>query len=187
MDRRFVIVSGVPGSGKSSLARQLAPALSLPLLDKDAILERLFDLKGWDGAASRRALSRESDSILQNKAAESHGAILVSHWRLPGMSTNSGTPTNWIAELNGKVVTVHCICSAEIAAERFVRRRRHPGHGDHERLDSEILASIREVAALGRLDFGHLVEVDTEKCPDRGAVLRDIRQAFERSSPHVGS
>jgi predicted kinase len=63
--RRFVVVSGLPGSGKTTVGRHLAAALDLPLLDKDAILEGLFERKGIGDTAWRRALSRESDSILQ--------------------------------------------------------------------------------------------------------------------------
>jgi len=81
----FVVVSGLPGSGKSTLARPISQALGLPLLDKDAILERLFESKGQGDIEWRRSLSRESDLILQREAAALRGAVLVSHWHLPGM------------------------------------------------------------------------------------------------------
>ena len=38
----FVVVSGLPASGKTTLAKSLALALGLRLLDKDDILESLF-------------------------------------------------------------------------------------------------------------------------------------------------
>ena len=38
----FVIVSGLPASGKSTIAVGLAEDLRLPLMDKDAYLEALF-------------------------------------------------------------------------------------------------------------------------------------------------
>ena len=53
----FVVISGLPGSGKTTLARRLAPALALSLIDKDDILDRLFEAKGigdtesWPGTA----------------------------------------------------------------------------------------------------------------------------------------
>jgi shikimate kinase len=93
MHRRFIVLSGLPGSGKSTLAQQLAPALDLPLIDKDTILPRLFESKGAGDAAQRRTLSRESDAIFQAEAAAAAKAVLVSHWHLPGMPVESGTPT----------------------------------------------------------------------------------------------
>jgi len=53
------------------VARQLAPLLRLPLIDKDDILERLYETRGTGDAAWRRALSRESDAILQRDAIAS--------------------------------------------------------------------------------------------------------------------
>jgi shikimate kinase len=44
--RPFVVLSGLPGSGKSTIGREIAAALSLPLIDKDDILARLFDGRG---------------------------------------------------------------------------------------------------------------------------------------------
>ena len=68
--RRFVVLSGLPGSGKTTLAKQLALALNLPLIDKDEILDRLFGSKGVGDAKWRRALSRESDVLFREKAAK---------------------------------------------------------------------------------------------------------------------
>jgi cytidylate kinase/N-acetylglutamate synthase-like GNAT family acetyltransferase len=180
MHRHFVIVSGLPGSGKSTLGRQLADALGIELLDKDTVLERLFDLKGVKDLAWRRELSRESDAILRSKAIASNGAVLVSHWRLPGMPAQSGTPTEWLSELSEKIINVHCTCSPEIAAERFAHRKRHAGHCDSERSYSEILESIQALSGIDRLNIGQTVEVDTSHPPNLDDVLRAVREAFSR-------
>ena len=189
MAKRFVIVSGLPGSGKSTLARQLAPALGLALIDKDTILERLFDLKGVGDAAWRRALSRESDLILQAEASVSAGAVLVSHWHLPGMRPDSGTPVNWLTTMTDNIIELHCECSPEIAAMRFARRQRHLGHCDAAKSFSEILAGIEAVARLGDLNIGRRVVVDTSvvdnlvegsRTPDLALVVHDIEDAFSQ-------
>jgi glucokinase len=178
--REFVVVSGLPGSGKSTLGQRLAPALNLPILDKDSILEGLFELKGVGDPEWRRDLSRESDRRLQDEAMASAGAILVSHWHLPGMPQDSGTPTEWLFKLSDKVVNVHCECPAEVAAERYFRRTRHPGHLDSRRSYAETLDSIRKVASLGRPDIPASIVVDTSQSPNLEAVLHAVLRALSR-------
>ncbi|SED18936.1 shikimate kinase [Streptomyces sp. TLI_105] len=51
-DKAFVIVSGLPASGKTTLGRRLATGLGLPLVDKDAILEFLYGSLGVGDEAS---------------------------------------------------------------------------------------------------------------------------------------
>jgi hypothetical protein len=53
------------------------------MLDKDEILEALFDSKGVGNAEWRAQLSRAADGTLQEKALRSHGSIIASWWRHP--------------------------------------------------------------------------------------------------------
>src|SRR5689334_8206859 len=149
VNRRFVVVSGVPGSGKTTLAHRLSPILGLPVLDKDDILDRLFESDGTGDRAWRRKLSRRSDALFEQEASASAGAILVSHWHLSGMAPDSGTPTDWLRALADCIVNVHCICAPEVAANRFLGRTRHAGHLDKESSYDETLAGIRALANFG--------------------------------------
>jgi glucokinase len=175
----FVVISGLPGSGKTTLGRRLAPVLNLPLIAKDDILDRLFESKGVGDARWRRALSRESDVILQSEATSSNGAILVSFWRLPGMPSDFGTPTDWLAAPSHHVVNVQCTCPLEVAASRFFHRQRHAGHLDGESSYAEVLASLQKLTHLSLLDIGQRIDVDTSEEPDLPAVVRAIRSALE--------
>lgn len=177
--RRFVVISGLPGSGKSTLGRGLAHALKLAIIDKDEILEALYDQKGVGDAAWRRQLSRESDRIFESQAKASTGAILISHWHLAGMASDSGTPTEWMAELGGVVVHIHCVCPVEIAAERFRGRRRHAGHLDG-RPYAEILASLQQTERLGKLGIGTRLDVDTSRTVDVEAVVLAIENLLAK-------
>src|SRR5436305_849551 len=105
LPKLFVVVSGLPASGKTTLGRALAAALQLRLIEKDEILERLFECS--DDTVSRRVLSRESDAIFQSEACASDGAVLVSFWRVTGMRADSGTPTGWLAGIAGRIAHVH--------------------------------------------------------------------------------
>ena len=175
MTQRFVVISGLPGSGKTTLGRRLATALGIVLIDKDEILDGLFETKGIGDLEWRRALSRESDAILEARARDSGGAVLVSHWRIPGMPAESGTPTDWLTSLPGNLVHVRCACPAQIAADRFARRLRHPGHLDSMRAIEEIVARIYALAALMPLAIEPVIDVDTSGEPDVEEVLRRLR------------
>lgn len=157
----------------------MQPALHLPLIDKDDILERLFESKGVGNAAWRRTLSRESDEILQQEAANSNGAILASFWRLPAMPADSGTPTDWLDPLSYRVVNVHCGCELEVAARRFLQRRRHPGHLDGESSSEEVLVKFRKLTHLPPLEIGRRIDVDTSHEPDLPRLVRAICSALE--------
>jgi glucokinase len=183
-DRKFVVVSGIPGSGKSSLALQLAPLLGLAVIDKDDILERLFDSKGVGDSDWRRTLSRESDLIFRQESEASQGALLVSHWHLPGMSPHSGTPTGWLVRLSGRIVNLHCACPAEVAAARFIQRIRHPGHLDKAMSRAQILTSIRELVRLQPPAIGERVSVDTSAEIKLEDLVFKISKVFD-CRPHL--
>jgi hypothetical protein len=56
------------------MALELAPLLDLTVIDKDDILERLFEVKGVGDSPWRRTLSRESDLIFRQESEASQGA-----------------------------------------------------------------------------------------------------------------
>jgi hypothetical protein len=46
MRKPFVVISGLPGSGKTTLGRRLAPVLRMPLMEKNDILDRSVEWRG---------------------------------------------------------------------------------------------------------------------------------------------
>lgn len=179
--KRYVVVSGLPASGKSTVARTVAEGLSLPLFDKDAFLEALFENVAVGDVRTRRSLSLQADQAFQREALLANGGVLATWWKHPSSLRSSGTAIEWLTALPCLVVEVHCICSAAVAAKRFVERKRHAGHLDGRWSDAELLANFREQALLGPLRIGRLIEVRTEGTFEASDLVRQIEQAFEKA------
>jgi len=170
----FVVISGIPGSGKTTLGRKLAEALRLPFYDKDDILDGLFEGEGIGDAAWRKKLSRKSDEELVRLVEASAGGVLVSFWQTEQTGKESGTPTEWIRELPGKVLEVHCVCDPMLAATRFNERRRHAGHLDRNKPVVDA-TEFRRLASAGPLGLGEVTVIDTSGAYDLETVAAGIR------------
>ncbi|HXA18419.1 MAG TPA: AAA family ATPase [Thermoanaerobaculia bacterium] len=172
--KRFIVVTGLPASGKSTLGHAVAQALGLAFLDKDGILEALFESLGTGDSDWRLRLSRAADRVLQRQAMRSHGAVLASWWKHPRSPFASGTSPLWLQALPGQLIELHCRCKAEVAVQRFFARHRHAGHLDDSRSEHEELLKFREAADWGALGAGRLVEVNTEQPIELDALLDEI-------------
>jgi hypothetical protein len=64
MRQPFVVITGLPASGKSTLAQPLAEALGVECLSKDRIKEALFDGLGYGGWERSKTLSRAADAAM---------------------------------------------------------------------------------------------------------------------------
>jgi hypothetical protein len=174
-NRPFIAVSGLPASGKTTLAIKLAEELGLPLFDKDDILEALFDHAEMVDVAVRQRLSRMSDDVLARIAAASRGAVIVSFWRHECAEGTSGTPITWLRTLTATLIEVHCVCSPTVAARRFRVRQRHPGHNDAVR-SPDLTDQFQRLADLGPLGLGMTISVRTDEPYDIAGIIRDIRR-----------
>lgn len=97
--RVFVVVTGVPAAGKSTMARALSESLALPLIAKDAIKEALMDVLGTPNDVERsHHLGRAAVMAMFAIARMNTGAVLDSVW-MP-------YTVPLIRELDGAVVEV---------------------------------------------------------------------------------
>jgi glucokinase len=170
----FIVFFGLPGSGKSTMARAVAARVRIPVLDKDDFLDALFEERGVGDGEWRTALSREADDRFASAARGLAAACLVSWWRPAHVSNPSGTPAEWLAELRAPVVQVHCVCRVETAVDRFVTRRRHPGHLDVVRSRGSLQREFAELAGAVPLPGGTIVEIDTERPVDVDALVEQL-------------
>jgi predicted kinase len=170
----FVVVSGLPGSGKTTLARQLGAAMDVAVLDKDDFLEGLFPDVGAVTPEERTKLSRQADDEFCRAVLSVPAGVLVSFWRRSELSATSGTPIDWLADLPN-VVEVYCDCPPEVAEERFARRVRHPAHGDAVADRAERLERFRALYRLGPLGLARVVNVDATSPVNIHDLLESLR------------
>jgi predicted kinase len=163
--RGFVVVSGPPASGKSTLAPALASALDLPLLAKDMIKDALVDALGAPDLPRSRELGRAAVHVLLAVARTAGRGVLESVWH--GYSRTS------LAALPGPTVEVFCRCDRDVLRARYADRSagRGTGYFDTERTAEELWNDeVSTPVAAG----WPVVEVDTGAEVDVTALARRV-------------
>lgn len=127
-----ILVSGMPATGKSTMARELGRRLGLPVLSKDAIKERLYDDVGFRCREEKVKLGVAAMNIMYDVAGQlmerGQSVILENNFEsssLPGLSA--------LLERTGAVpITVMLTGDIEAIYRRFAARNespdRHRGH-----------------------------------------------------------
>jgi predicted kinase len=153
-----VVVQGPPAAGKTTVARELAARLRMPLLAKDTVKEALFDELGSGDLAWSQRLGGATYLALLRLAEES--AALGAGFVLEGNFVCGSEFEMRLRELPARFVQIHCGAPLELLVQRYESRVRHPGHIDHERGKA-----LREAVETGRhdpLDLpGKTIRVDT--------------------------
>jgi predicted kinase len=168
----LIVVAGPPAAGKTTLARQIAAALRLPLICKDTIKAALYDHLGSGDRARSQQLGY---AVIQCMYALA-GDILRAGASIVFESTfnHPDTPGELRALVDhtaARLSVVYCYATPQVLSERFNARaaaERHPGHLDMATTTPQTIAAS---GWLRRPDYpGRVIPVDTS---DFGAVSLD--------------
>jgi predicted kinase len=170
----FVVVSGPPASGKTTLARTVAPALDLPLIAKDTIKQALMTVLPVPDIETSRIIGSASVAALLAVASETSGAVLESVW-------HRSRALAGLRRLPGNIVEVFCRCDPQTAQRRYALRAgtRNAGHFDAVRTPGELWNDeVAQPVAGG----WPVIEVSTTSPIDVESLIAQIGAAAARSA-----
>ncbi len=189
MRPQLVIVSGLPGVGKSRVAARLSSHYRLPLVAKDTIKETLFDTLGTGEPRWSRLLSNASFAAMFAVASQvltAGGSVMLEGNFRPGEHENA--VRELLATRARRVIQVLCRLPEEQRRQRLeqraMREERHPGHLDSLllRRDAERNLSADQFLNLPSSCLLHNTEGDAELAWERLRQDMDLLLANSEST-----
>ena len=151
-----IVVSGAPGTGKSTVAMALAARMCWSVLELDTIKEALADVLGLGGHDWSDRLGDGAAEVLFRLCARFPDVVAEGWWR-------GDRRERALAEFAG-AAEVFCYCDPQLAESRMRARHgagRHPIHRDM--ISPSIVGRAADLAAtVTPLSLGAaLIKVDT--------------------------
>ena len=170
----LVVVSGAPGTGKSTVAAALSGELRWPLLALDMIKETLADVLGLGDEQWSNQLGDAAAEVLFRLSKRFPDAVAEGWWRGPRRARA-------VAEFAG-AAEVFCYSDPGLVTTRMRARHgkeRHPIHRDVMNPSmlaghTEMLAAVVSPLRLG----GLLVKVDTGQPGAAAGAVAAVTTAF---------
>lgn len=181
----LLIVNGLPGAGKTTLAKRLAADVALPVFSRDGIYETLYDalecrshrLPSLLGSAAFALLYSVTGSVL----ASGQSAIVEGFFGRSALRTAELLRMRQTCEFTP--FQILCRANGRVLLERFLARAgTEERHSSHQ--DMEWIAQNEEILAQGHLAplalGGQVVEIDTTTLYsfDYAGLLQRVRAAL---------
>lgn len=162
---QIIIVNGLPCTGKTTIAREIAEHLGWPFIYKDGIKEILFDTIGWSDRAWSKKMSLAAYELMYHQMEQLLKAkttfVMESNFRA---DVHRKRLVDLQKQYNFEPLEILCYANGEKLFKRFKERARngtrHPGHVDEftfDELRMELLAGKTTPLKLSEA----VLEVDT--------------------------
>jgi predicted kinase len=171
----LIVVSGAPGTGKSTIATAIATDLRWPLLSLDPVKELLADVLGLGDEDWSDRLGDAAAEVIFRQAVSFPEAVAEGWWRRARRDR--------AVEIFAGAIEVFCHCEPELALRRMRDRHgvsRHPIHRDV--INPAMLKRASELAAtVTPLALGAgLITTNTGQEGAAAAAVAGARAALRR-------
>lgn len=166
----LIVVSGLPGTGKSFFSKRLAERVPLLVLESDALRKDLFSLPSHSAGESSQ-LFRTIHLLIEELLKDGISLILDA----TNLSERSRERLYSIADgINARLVMVLVEAPPEVVRQRLEGRAGDPG--DNSDADWSVYCQMR--SSVERISRNHYV-VDTSRdiAPVIDKVVREIKQS----------
>ncbi len=174
-----ILVNGMPGTGKSTLASKLRDDLQLPLVSKDGLKEYFYDVLGVTTRDESRAVGAACLDMIY---------ALTREYAAQGLSVMIESPMFYryakpefediLEEIDITFVEVHCRTNKDVRRDRMAYRRQHENrHAIHMLTETILGENDPEPGDYEPLGIGTLFEIDTTSFSDDhyAKLLNDIK------------
>ncbi|QDY91734.1 ATP-binding protein [Arthrobacter sp. UKPF54-2] len=163
-----MLINGLPGAGKSTLAARLGEVLGVPVISKDSIKEALADLAlGRVGSGKLGQIA--SETMWQLVAAMPGTAIVESWWYRP---RDLDFVREGVAQSgNPRLTEVWCEVPPGLAWDRYQGRQRHAIHPTANAAERDWAEWSENAVPLG---VGRTVHVDTSAPVDAASLAAEL-------------
>jgi 2-phosphoglycerate kinase len=132
----IIVFTGLPGTGKTTLSKQVAGILDIPLIAKDAIKEIMYDTIGWSDKEFSGKLARATFGIIEYVIEENlrtGRSIIVESNYAPKLASKQFQ--QWQEQYGCTITQIVCRTDLDVLAQRYLDRiksgQRHEGHIDN--------------------------------------------------------
>ncbi len=164
----LIIVNGLPGTGKTTLARRLAADVRLPVFSRDGMYETLYDVLECQSNGCPPLIGHASFTLLYYVASSvlAAGQSLIVEGFFGRPELRSAEFLHLQHTYDFEPFQIQCNADGKVLLERFLARvgtvERHIGHRAR---DLEWIEQNKERLLQGRLlplaPGGQIVEIDT--------------------------
>ena len=165
MKPTLIIITGLPGTGKTSLGKEIASNFNLPFISKDAFKEILFDVLGSKDREWSKKIGMASYDILYHITEENLKAnkSLIIETNFDPSFANKKIH-EFTKKYNFTPFQIRCITNGKILFQRFKERsnssERHEGHCDNDNLEK--WGPVLEKGSIEALEIdGETFDIDT--------------------------